>query len=211
VTQTAGGFFVPGLKGQVGMFRDLVRGKATGKRALYVIIVGADDYLVTSPNMPAAPADAVANIADSIEQLYALGARDFIVLNLPDLGAIPLLANTPDVASALSGLSALHNTLLVDALSALRAKLAGAKIFAIDLTSAAQSLPSGVGTEVHIPALETFGFPVGVSSCLIVSPNTCPNAPTFTVAPKFFYWDAEHPTTTIHQALGGLLFQALQQ
>jgi phospholipase/lecithinase/hemolysin len=192
------------------MFRDLVRGKATGKRALHVIIVGADDYLVTSPNVPAAPADAVANIAESIEQLYALGARDFMVLNLPDLGAIPLLANTPS-AGSFSILSAQHTALLVDALIALRAKLAGTKIFAIDLSSAAQSLPPGVGTEVQIPALETFGFPVGVSLCLIVNPTTCPNAPTFTVDPKFFYWDAEHPTTTIHQALGGLLFQALQQ
>jgi phospholipase/lecithinase/hemolysin len=210
VTQTPGGFFVPGLKGQVALFRDLLRGKAPGKRALYVIIVGADDYLVPPTNVPAAPADAVANIGESIELLYAIGARDFIVLNLPDLGAIPLLANTPS-AGFFSALSAQHNVLLADALTALRAKLAGTKIFAIDLNSAEKSLPPGVGTEQRIPALETFGFPFGVSSCLLVNPAACPNVPTFNVDQKFFYWDAEHPTTTVHRALGGLLFQALQQ
>jgi hypothetical protein len=35
------------------------------------------------------------NIGESIELLYAIGARDFIVLNLPDPGAIPLAREHP--------------------------------------------------------------------------------------------------------------------
>jgi hypothetical protein len=101
---------------------------------------------------------------------------------------------------------------LADALTALRAKLAGTKIFAIDLNSAEKSLPYGVGNRAADTRAGNLRIPPRGVVVLARQPAACPKVPTFNVDQKFFsYWDAEHPTTAVHRALGGLLFQALQQ
>jgi len=208
LSQTPGKFFVPGLKGQVELFRLALNGKRPSSNALYALITGANDYLVTPPSQPADPADVVANITDAVEKLYLLGARAIMVLNLPDLGLIPLVAGTPE-SLILSGLSARHNALLAQALTSLANRLPAAKIIPVDLALAFRTLPPGL--DLATPALDTLGLPPGASTCLFTNPATCPDVPMFIVDPKYFFWDGEHPTTAAHQLLGRYLYATLQQ
>lgn len=209
--RTPGGFLVPGLRGQVELFEFALRGRRPPRRALYAIVTGANDYLTMPPALPADPTRVVANISDAIRTLYRRGARDIMVLNLPDLGSLPIVAGTPESA-LLTGLSHVHNALLAQSLASLAADLRGINLIPVDLAAVAALLPPD--TNVVIPALDTLFAPPlpgqpPVSLCLFIDARTCPDAPTFAVAPQFFYWDVVHPTTAIHNALAQYLYGSL--
>ena len=217
IDQTPGGLYAPGLKGQVELFRAAIRGRRPSKHALYVIVTGANDYRNDPFNVPMDPHDVVSNIADAVNTLYQLGARDVIVLNLPDLGLVPANAGDPGPASALS---AFHNALLADAMTTLASQLPKLNLIQADFAQAFLQLPAGMNQQV--PALETL-FPPGsfpsppyppgfhISACLFIDPVTCADAPTFDVGDSFLFWDIVHPTTAAHRVLGDYLFQLLVQ
>jgi phospholipase/lecithinase/hemolysin len=129
--------------------------------------------------------------------LYAEGGRTFVVLNVPDLGHLPLTSNRPDWRK-LSALAEQHNALLAKTVSTLRAQLPGARLVLIDL----QAPPLPPGLEMTVPALELLA--PGTSTCLFTNPASCPTV-SFDVDSRYFYWDAEHPTTATHVLLAGYL------
>ena len=55
-------------------------------------------------------------------------------------------------------------------------------------------------------------FPPGfkMSICLFVDPSTCADAPTFNVGLQYLFWDSVHPTTGVHEVLGQLLYDVLE-
>jgi phospholipase/lecithinase/hemolysin len=201
IEQVPGSLFVPGLNGQVELLRVGLRGRKAPPRALYAIFSGANDYLAASADDPPVPSVVVGNIVKAVTKLYALGARDVMVLNLPDLGLIPLVPD--DLRPVLSGLTLVHNRLLVQALNALAASLPDLRLVPVDVYSFTQTLAAGKDLTPALP------FPV--SYCLFTNPGLCPNVPTFDVPPQYFFWDAEHPTTATHGALGAFLYSQLLQ
>ena len=52
--QTPGGFWAPGLKGQVELFKSALGARKPSKNALYVIVTGANDYRDDAFNTPMA-------------------------------------------------------------------------------------------------------------------------------------------------------------
>jgi len=205
---TPGGFLAPGLRGQVDLYRTLVARGHAPARALFAIFAGAGDYFRATP---LDPAQSVANIVASLRTLEAIGARTIIVVNLPDLGAIPMFAGTPQGA-ALSQLTAAHNAALAAALDQLQASLPDLQLIPIDVNAVLQQVPPRVNTT--LPALDALvpaapGQPP-TSRCLFIAPQTCPDAPTFDVGGQFLFWDAEHPTTAVHQLLAQYIYAQLQ-
>ena len=137
VNQTPGQFYVPGVLGQVDMFRKALQGQRPPARTLYLVWTGANDYLAVPPAQTAQPTEVIANITKAIETLYSLGARDFMIPNLPDLGLAPLAGqNSP----LLSQVTVIHNTLLADARDDLVARLDGVKIMLPDMYAATQTM-----------------------------------------------------------------------
>jgi phospholipase/lecithinase/hemolysin len=209
VDVTPGGFPVPGLKGQVEMFRAGLGGNTASSRALYAILTGGNDYL---RQVPLDPAQSVSNIVDAVRALYDLGARDVMVLNLPDLGSIPLVAGTPQSA-LLSALTLQHNQILATRLQELEASLPGLRMIGVDVNTVLNRLPRAIDTTV--PAMDALlpaqpGEPPA-SRCLFIDPATCRDVPTFDVGWRYFYWDAEHPTTAVHALLARHLFTTVVQ
>lgn len=216
IDQTPGGLWAPGLKGQIELFRTALRGRKPSKHALYVVSTGANDYRLDAFNQPMSPPDVVRNIAEAVTTLYQLGARDVLVVNLPDLGLIP--ANAGDPASG-SALTAVHNALLADAMTSLAARLSNLHLVQIDLVHLYTLFPAGMN--LTVPALEVL-FPAGslpppyppdfhMSACLFIDPATCLDAPTFDVGQQFLFWDIVHPTTAAHRVLGQYLYQSAVQ
>jgi phospholipase/lecithinase/hemolysin len=170
-------------------------------------VAGAGDYLGTTP---LTPAQSVANITDAVRRLYDLGARDVMVLNLPDLGLIPLVAGTPQ-SVLLSQLSREHNIALAASLAVLQASRADLNLMPIDLNAVLQQVPPSVN--VTLPAMDAL-LPAGpgeppASACLFINPGTCRDVPTFDVDLQFLFWDAEHPTTAVHQILADFMYSEL--
>src|SRR5262245_21159482 len=204
------GVQVPGLGAQIELFRQGMRGQHTPPHSLYVVFTGATDYLVGPGETPLNPVDVVNNIGRGITALYGLGARVIVVPNLPDLGALPAAVPGSSLAQALSQLALLHNQLLALKVQTLSLQFPGIKLVPVDL----HGLTPPPGTNVTVPALDVLvpsPGPVPTSLCIFVNPAACPNVPTFTVSPAFFFWDAEHPTTAAHARIGRHVYDVLQQ
>ena len=203
---TPGGFPVPGLLSQVAAFRVGLFGRKPVRHALYAIWIGSNDYATSNPTLPAT---VVRNIKRSIQSLYRMGGREFIVLNMPDLGHTPA-AKFQGVGADLTGLSVLHNTLLAQAVTDL-SSLQGIKITSINIFTLAQNLVQKLELDfgpffTNVPAL---GFVAGF--CLLSNPAFCPDLVSLELTEPFFYWDVEHPTTYVHGILGQAMYDALQQ
>lgn len=104
---------LPGLQQEVGIYLNfLSTNKLTADPdALYTVWAGANDYLPTeseSSFMPyTEPTTTVNNLAFVIDALADAGAKNILVVNLPDLGEIPCTNSTSN-ANRLNTLTQAH-------------------------------------------------------------------------------------------------------
>ena len=204
---TPGGFPVPGLLGQVGMFSAAQGAGQPVTNALYVVWTGANDYIA---GLASSPDAVVGNIVGAIQSLHALGARDFLVPNLPDSGSSPLIqAQGQATAAYFSQLTQAHNAALAQALIGLAASMPSARFVQLDVYGVVQSLALS-GNIVASPPQLAVVAPVVAVDCLFLNPATCidvdPNTP---VPQPFLFWDVLHPTTYVHRAIGMAMFNAV--
>jgi phospholipase/lecithinase/hemolysin len=205
LSQTPDGMSIPGLLGQVDLFLTLRKSRVPA-RTVAAIVTGSNDYLTTTAP-PANPVDVVANIVTAIERLHARGVNTVMVVNVADLGAVPLVAAADAAQRAgLSALSAAHNQLLSGALAALAAQRPSLHVIPIDVAAVIATLPPAMDTTV--PAIAALAGPQA-AACLFVDATTCVDVPTFDVGQNFFYWDVLHPTATVHEALGSYMCSQL--
>jgi phospholipase/lecithinase/hemolysin len=210
ISQTPGGTYAPGLRGQVELFRAALHRRTPSKRALYAIVTAANDYRDDQFNEPMSPPDVVANIVAAVETLHRLGARDIMVLNMPDLGLLP---GAGGPGSPESQLSALHNLLLANALATLAAQRPSLRVVHVDINQAFAFLPTGM--DLSTPALDVMFPPASLppgfrmSLCLFIDPATCADVPTFETSSRYLFWDVVHPTTDGHRVLGQHLYDEL--
>ncbi len=69
-----------------------------------------------------------------MQNLYAAGARNFVIADLPALGQTPFFNKSPDVAGALNGASAAFNGMLADEISMLKFQLIEVRIAAVPVS-----------------------------------------------------------------------------
>ena len=212
---TLGGFSVPGLLGQLGLFNCALHGQTAPPDALYAIWSGANDYfnyLSPAPVDPIlTPTQVVANIIQAIQLLYAAGARHIIVLNQPDLGNIPLVLGTAG-SPILTGLSQEHNTRLATALTQLQQFLPDLDLISVDVKEALSHVPADANKT--LPALDALFPPAGIgqipmSRCLFLATTACQDVPTFDVDFQYAFWDVEHPTTEVHRLIAEQIYSRM--
>jgi phospholipase/lecithinase/hemolysin len=199
---------LPGVQAQVaGYVGSLgLTNTAADPNALYILWAGANDYLAGRQRDPRVP---VNNLAQSVQTLASVGARNILVNNLPDLGQLPLSVQTRPPAE-LAGISALvqaHNSLLAGTLELLRPTLPQVNLFQFDVASLFQ-------TAIANPA--QFGFTNVTDSCLNPSPLTLTPETIFTtpVVPcsspnTTLFWDGFHPTTAGHGIIATSAFESI--
>ena len=175
---------VPYTSDQVALY---LLGNVPSSSTLYTFWAGAND--IDSGGNPISAAD---NVASNIQTLAALGATNFLWLNLPPLG------DTPDGIA--SGESALLNAASSAYDAEWLADLTGLQTKGIDVDGVNTALlfnqitgdPSAFGfTNVTNPA---WCGPGGLATCATNNPN------------KFLYWDGEHPTTAADAQIASLAF-----
>lgn len=187
-----------GLQQQIGLFANLITPiQSADPNALYVLWAGANDYLPTQSTTftpYTTPDITIGNLSASLSTLAALGAKNFLVANLPDLGNLPLTNNTP-ISNSLNTLSTLHNNSLANTLNTLGANL---NIKQVDVNSLFKNTITNPGQ---------FGF-TNVTEACINNFNCVAGGQT--VQNQYLFWDQIHPTTVAHQQIAELAFSELQ-
>ena len=196
---------VPGLLGQVGAFNSIFGGAGgapvpgtADPDALYVIWSGANDFLLAGAPPPTSgftpdPLVTSANIGGAISSLHAAGAENFLVLNLPDLGATPMGGGDPLLTAATDA----HNAELDSVLAGLAGSLVDLNLFFFDVHAFVADI---------LADPLAFGFPAGGApgpALACVFDGVCPDlSGDFAGAGDgFFFWDIIHPTTEAHALL----------
>lgn len=206
-TQGVGEFgeLIPGMLTQVEWFKDdlAVAGQQADDDALYIVWGGPNDYqLVSEPE----PEETVGNLAEAVQTLYDLGARNFLVPNLPDLGKTPrALSMGDDISMSLTTLSQIHNTLLNRSLGDL-SQLDDMNIVEFDAFSMLNKT---------IANPEVKGFTNVTNSCIesLKDDGKLDGTQAFEVCDhpdEYLFWDGIHPTTVAHEQLADEALLALE-
>ena len=127
----------------------------------------------------------------NIQALYANGARNFLVVNLPNLALTPFVRSLGPAAQAgATQIADLYNGLLGGYVgTVLPAVLPGAHFTYLDANAVLQAIvadPASYGMKDVTDSCLTFGVAAGA---FCSEPNT------------FLFWDGFHPTTAGHSAL----------
>ena len=178
---------------QVNLFL-AARTPAAGE--LFVVFAGADDLLDLLAANGTNVTPSVNSLRTSMTRLYDAGAREFLVMNVPELGATPRYNGDPLQAAAANALTVQFNTALAMSLDALEATEPGLILHRFDVAGLFHDLlanPAAFGlANVIDPAAP--GLSPGDQSY-----NTGLIAPNVN---QYLFWDTLHPTAAAHALLG---------
>jgi phospholipase/lecithinase/hemolysin len=193
------------MTAQVGQFLD-DNAYDADPDALYAVWFGGNDVrdaltaFVSGGGFPAAQAviaDAIQTYMFNMTTLYFAGATEFLVSNMPNLGAAPAVTAQGPGASALAmGLSAAFNAALEDALQGFETALP-VNITRLDAFSL-------INDVVANP--EDFGLSNATDAC--VTPEVLVGA----ICKKpdgYLFWDGVHPTRATHEIIADLALDVL--
>ena len=171
-------------------------GPGAPSNALYVIWIGANDFddalaaLQTNPAETFAILDAgVRAIAYNVGMLAASGARNFLILNLPDPTFAPIVrALDPEVQTIVRQLWGMYNGAIDGAVAQLGA-LPGVRLDRFDVNAVFTEIVATHGdgelSNVTDPCL-SFGM---TTDAVCTHPS------------QYLFWDGAHPTTTGHRLI----------
>ena len=183
------------LAGQIGTYLATTGGRAFAND-LYVIWIGANDFL-----QGLKATITVSDIEEGIVSLREAGARNFLLINLPDISL------TPDVRAhgTTTDLAAKQYVFMVNV--ALQAQIPyhalffGVDVMLIDVNTPFTQL---VNTRaLSVSGLGRVGFSNSSGSAfnpgtgaVVANPN------------RYVFWDGFHPTTLVHYVTGWFIFHS---
>jgi phospholipase/lecithinase/hemolysin len=186
----------------------LVQTPHPSAHALYALSIGANDVIDAIPTYVTNPTEALSDIKTAVGNETAFvaglaldGAKNFVILNVPDLGLTPEESGNATTATYLSGL---YDQELATSLQTLGAQdhLGIHLIDAFGLIDNAVAHPAAYGlTNVTTPVW-TGNYENPFSGHL--------NAHGSAAQDKYLFFDSLHPTETGHLALASLALASLK-
>jgi outer membrane lipase/esterase len=181
---------VPGLEAQVTTFRGLA-GPADS-HGLYVLWAGAND-MRANPSAAGIGA-AMSGLSGAIQGLYQEGARNFLVMNLPDLGLTPeSTSQGSSFAAAATAGSAIYNSSFASTIAGLGGTLTGSTIRSLDTFALLNSVVANPGG---------YSLTNVTDSCINLG-AAC------TAETRYLFWDGIHPTKVGHSIIADAAYGVL--
>ncbi len=136
------------------LLRNLLSNKS---HTLFVIWIGANDYLPGVDDVDATTTQVVNSIKETINSLISHGAVNFLVVNLPDLSKVPYsrIFNTQEMMSVAT---TVHNSKLEEALVEINAQYPQINLQELDVNSRFSDLimhPDVYNEQYHLNITET--------------------------------------------------------
>lgn len=189
----------PGFLAQVfGLLGPALNGGVKGpdEHSLISVWIGANDYLgllgatPTPVDIATAIGTAAGQTTAGISQLYALGGREFLIFNLPDLALTPRV-NGLDATeqAAATAISTGHDTAWRNMVGTLQGSLEGSNFIYVDAMALFDHILAN-------PA--AFGFSNTTEACILVA--ACVAADTASQN-GYIFWDTIHPTSSTHAVI----------
>jgi len=162
---------------------------------LFTVWIGGNDVLQFIANTPTGNANlmittSMANIADGLEALEEDGARNFLVMNLPDIGKAPLFVNDPTTSAFATQLAAQFNSALKTTAKNFQDSQSNVTVYYFDVFSYMNRIISS----------DTFANTSG--TYLTLDQNSNPTGGVNGPAEDYIFWDTIHPMTRTHELLG---------
>ena len=202
-SSAASGTAVINLPAQISAFQSRTGGVAD-PAGLYVVMIGGNDVrraaqLTGTAAQNAAVIAGVQTELTALTTLASYGARNFFVVNVPDVGAIPESKGLGDATIATT-LSQQYDQLLANGLSGL--PLLGSTLTQFDLFTYNSNIAANAAA---------LGFSNGTDPCYVSTPfssvTTAQCGANAANIDGFLYWDAIHPSARV-QALWAQGFEA---
>jgi len=190
-TGVNGGAGVPWLDQQVGLY--LLSGSSQNATTLYSVVIGGNTIAnnLASADFNAVITAGVNSIMNSIAGLYGAGGRQFLVANVPDIGATPLFqSGDPATAAYATYQTQQWNMALEEALGNL--SLPGARISYLDLF--------GFGSNPDVLSQFT-----NTTDACFDGENVCANPY------DYLYWDSFHPTSHAYALVADYALRAVPE
>jgi phospholipase/lecithinase/hemolysin len=187
---------LPGVFQQVGLFTQpfISANQKVDPNALYTVSGGANDYLFPQSNDSIQPKP-FDNILQSVSLLAAAGAKNIVVLNLPDLGQIPAAKIDNRNPVSLSQSTIEFNSALAAGLNTL-SQNSQLNIVSVDVNSLVKQITTNK---------QQFGLTNVTDACLNVTAQTVCADPN-----KYLYWDDFHPTTAVDKLVADQAVEAIE-
>jgi phospholipase/lecithinase/hemolysin len=180
--------------------------------ALYTIWIGSNDLFsilskATPPEYAADAAAVVGNIDAAINSLAGDGAKNFLILTVPDLGKTPsAAAGGPAVEAGASALAAAFNNLLINGSGPIPSLAALAATDSAHLTV----LDTYALIDAAVGDPGKFGFTNVTDPCLTGAVNY--SGGTVCATPgSYLFWDDLHPTARGHALVAAAALAAVPE
>lgn len=172
-----------GLDWQIAQYLDSNPSSAELKHTLFTIWIGGNDFLSMTPDMDPnlVIAGAMESIQGSVAALINAGAKNILVLTLPNLGATPLNNGDPATAAGARFLTEAFNDYLRQTMCGFTMQFPRVRFYMVDVFEL---------LEFILDDPETFGF-VNITEAGDESNNW----------EGYVFWDAIHPTTDAHRVV----------
>lgn len=159
--------------------------------ALYTVWIGGNDLLNLDGNRPREViVNAAINIGSAIGALYDAGANDIVLMNMPNLGATPLMNgtiyDTPEYGEALSKG---FNCSLAITQAIMEWYLPDLNLFSIDIFALMNEFIDG-GEFDNTTTMFSADLAGGIAD----------------IKDKYLFWDAIHPTTYAHGLIADAVY-----
>lgn len=186
-----------GPQGQLAQFRQAVPQPSSS--ALYTVWIGANDLYENfyalgagrSVDLAASAEAAARNAAEFVQAIVGLGARNILLVTVPDIGLSPIITQTyPAYAGAASALARSYNSQLVGLVSEIAGQN-GVNLDVFDtysLLDRATLNPGQFGLQNATDPCWTGDF-VGQNGTVCADPSS------------YLFWDHYHPTTAAHRQI----------
>ncbi len=174
------------------------------ENSLFIVWIGANNYLGMPEDTQQAIADVNAGIKNGLEKLVNKGAKHIMLLGLPDLGMTPA-AIEMDLVDSLSALSLGHNTYLQNNLKELQDRYPSVQWLYFDINNMMHEV---------IDNPDKYGFTNTTESCYQTDMAPGSNQATLKMVSKvqvlketsaacegYLFFDLVHPSTKAHQIM----------